>query len=160
MKTNKRILCVAIVLFSTVALRGWVSTSSKAPARLSLEKFPTRIGDWQMVSDIPLRDDVAGVLKADDYLDRGYRADDRTINLFIAYYATQRAGESMHSPKNCLPGSGWVPVVNDTVVLKNDSHGGPQKVNRYLIEKNGERALVIYWYQAGGRVIASEYAGK
>ena len=107
-----------------------------------------------------LRDDVAGVLKADDYLDRGYRADGRTINLFIAYYATQRAGESMHSPKNCLPGSGWVSVVNDTVVLRNDGDGGPQKVNRYLIEKNGERALVIYWYQAGGRVIASEYAGK
>ncbi len=66
----------------------------------------------------------------------------------------------MHSPKNCLPGSGWAPVINDTAVLENDQQGRPINVNRYVIEKDGDRALTVYWYQASGRVIANEYLGK
>ncbi|MBI2683449.1 MAG: EpsI family protein [Acidobacteriales bacterium] len=81
-------------------------------------------------------------------------------DLFVAYYRVQKAGESMHSPKNCLPGSGWAPLVNDTVVLTKSPEGRDLPVNRYVIEKSGERALVLYWYQAGHRVIASEYWGK
>jgi EpsI family protein len=114
-----------------------------------------------MVSTDSLDSDVEGVLKADDYLLRRYRdSNGQVVDFFIAYYRAQQAGESMHSPKNCLPGAGWVPIINDTAVLTKSVNGGNVKVNRYVIEKDGDRALAIYWYQENGRVIANEYAGK
>src|SRR6185312_3812618 len=67
-------------------------------------------------------------------------------------------GESMHSPKNCLPGAGWEPIQSDLVPLP--AAGPGVEVNRYVVEKEGDRDLVLYWYQAQGRIIAREYWGK
>jgi EpsI family protein len=104
-------------------------------------------------------DPLMGVLKPDDYLLRRYQdRQGRQADIFVAYYRVQRAGETIHSPKNCLPGWGWQPVQNDVVKMQQD--GQTVEVNRYVVEKNGQRALVLYWYQAHGRIIASEYAGK
>jgi EpsI family protein len=104
---------------------------------------------------------LEGVLAADDYIMRSYRnASGQSADLFIAYYKAQMAGESMHSPKNCLPSFGWGPIETGRVQLGTDGAGRPIWVNRYVVEKGGQRALVLYWYQAHGRVIASEYWGK
>src|SRR5262249_62192188 len=65
-----------------------------------------------------------------------------------------------HSPKNCLPGSGWEIVKTDQVALWPDNPTHPTMINQFVIENNGEKAMVLYWYQAIGRVIASEYWGK
>ncbi len=158
---SKRVLLVAGFLFCTIAVRAWVSVTPAAIQRAPLSEFPSQIGEWKMVGSSSLTDDVAGVLKADDYLLRRYSdGKGHAVDFFIAYYKAQRAGESMHSPKNCLPGSGWAPVINDTAVLENDRQGKPVRVNRYVIEKDGDRALAVYWYQANGRIIASEYLGK
>lgn len=162
MKLNNRLFVVAAFLFLTVSVKAWLNTSVPVPLRKPLVEFPETVGAWKMVASGALSDDVSGVLKADDYLLREYQesSSGRVIDMFVAYYKTQAAGESMHSPKNCLPGSGWTPVLNDRVVLQNDEHGRPIEVNRYVIENGGERALVLYWYQENGRIIASEYWGK
>jgi EpsI family protein len=78
--------------------------------------------------------------------------------LFAAFYARQRAGESMHSPKNCLPGAGWEFAEFTTVPLT--FPGGTAKINRAVIQKPGSRALMFYWYQTRNRVVASEYQSK
>jgi EpsI family protein len=161
MNLNSRLIIVAAFLSLTIGLRAWVTVSPAAPARKALADFPAKFEGWNLAGSSSLSDEVSAVLKADDYLIRQYRNQDgKAADFFIAYYKVQRAGESMHSPKNCLPGSGWTPIVNDTVVLQNDSQGHPIRVNRYVIENGAERALVLYWYQASGRVIASEYWGK
>jgi EpsI family protein len=162
MKLSKRLFIVAAFLFLTISVRAWLNAAAVVPGRLSLVDFPEVIGDWRMTSSSQLSDDISGVLKADDYLLRQYRKGPTgdSVNLFVAYYKTQAAGESMHSPKNCLPGSGWTPIVNDRVFLKKDDQGRPVEVNRYVIQNGAERALVLYWYQANGRIIASEYWGK
>ena len=162
MKLSNRLLIVAGFLLLTVSLRAWLNTAPPVPLRRSLTDFPEVVGDWTMTSTAQLSDDIAGILKADDYLLRRYqqRSSGKVVDMFVAYYKTQAAGESMHSPKNCLPGSGWTPVVNDRVILKNDAEGKPVEVNRYVIQNGSEKALVLYWYQANGRTIASEYWGK
>src|SRR5437660_1345981 len=162
MKLNSRLFVVAAFLFLTVSMKAWLNTSVPVPLRKPLAEFPETVGDWKMASSGRLSEEVSGILKADDYLLRQYRkgSNDQVVDMFVAYYKTQAAGESMHSPKNCLPGSGWSPVLNDRVVLKNDERGQPIEVNRYVIENGGERALVLYWYQENGRIIASEYWGK
>jgi EpsI family protein len=98
------------------------------------------------------------VLGADDYLVRGYRnSEGETAELFTAYYLVQYAGESMHSPKNCLGGAGWEPIQKGSLSLINGTAGHSSLVNSFVIEKDGQRFVMLYWYQIHGRMIASEY---
>jgi EpsI family protein len=94
-----------------------------------------------------------------DFVSRVYSQAGKQLDLFIAYYAEQRSGESMHSPKHCLPGSGWEIWQYGSVDVP--IRGGRSvTVNKYSIHKGSEREVVLYWYQSGSRVIASEYLGK
>jgi EpsI family protein len=38
--------------------------------------------------------------------------------------------------------------------------GTSVEVNRYLLQRNGERELVLYWFMSHGRTVASEYRVK
>ena len=79
--------------------------------------------------------------------------------MYVGYYASQRTGDTIHSPKNCLPGAGWDPVQSG--YIKISIPGGRQiVVNEYVIQQGLDKQLVFYWYQGRGRVIASEYSGK
>jgi EpsI family protein len=79
--------------------------------------------------------------------------------LYIAYFPSQRAGDTIHSPKNCLPGAGWIPAETSHIWIE-PPDGKKIEVNRILVTKGAERALVLYWYQAHGRVTPSEYGAK
>jgi EpsI family protein len=81
------------------------------------------------------------------------------INLYIVYFPSQRAGDTIHSPEHCLPGAGWTPTSREVIQLtRTDESSVP--VNRYVVSKLGERLLVLYWFQAHGRVVASEWSAK
>jgi EpsI family protein len=97
-------------------------------------------------------------LNPTSYLSRTYFKDSLKADLFIAFYSQQRAGESMHSPKHCLPGAGWEIWNYDTVEVP--AAGQTYTVNKYSISRESERRLVLYWYQSRDRIIASEYLGK
>jgi len=158
---NRRVLVVTIALVLSFSLRVWLSANALSPERETLAEFPKQAGLWSMIGESTIDDATAGVLKADDYVIRTYRNEKgHQVELFIAYYKTQKAGDSMHSPKNCLPGSGWGIVESNEVAMRTEDPSHPVMINRYLIEKNGAKSLVLYWYQANGRVIASEYWGK
>ena len=158
---TKRIFIVSILLVLTFGVRMWVSAAPAPPPRENLAGFPKQLGDWKMTGEETLDEPIQGVLKADDYVLRRYMdSKGNGVDFFVAYYKTQRAGESMHSPKNCLPGWGWQIVSMEQVPLDPGNKEHPTLINRYLIEKDGERSAVFYWYQANGRVIASEYWGK
>lgn len=158
---NKKIIIVSATLVLFLGLRIWVSATPPPPARESLSSFPKQFGEWTMLQEQVLDAKIGGVLAADDYVMRSYKGSTGVpIDFFVAYYRVQKAGESMHSPKNCLPGWGWQIMKMDRVALNPEDVNNPAMINRYLVEKNGERALVFYWYQANGRMIASEYWGK
>ena len=123
-----------------------------------LDTIPWNIAGFTGSANPPLSEGVLGKLLADSYLLRTYRKDDMPADLFIAFYARQRAGESMHSPKHCLPGSGWeIWNYGNTEIPVN---GRPVTVNEYSINHAGDRRVVLYWYQSKTRIIASEYMGK
>lgn len=131
------------------------------PPRLSLQSFPAQLGPWQG-TDVPLDKDVLAVLGPGDFLLRVYQNQEHRepyIDLFIAYFASQRAGDTIHSPKNCLPGAGWSPVESTRVTLSLPGHG-PFPANRYVIAKGDARDIVLYWYWAHNRGVASEYWAK
>jgi EpsI family protein len=81
------------------------------------------------------------------------------IDLFIAYFRSQRTGDTIHSPKNCLPGAGWAPIDNSRITLSLRRHA-PFPANRYIIAKGDSREVVLYWYWAHDRGVASEYWAK
>jgi len=95
-----------------------------------------------------------------DYANRVYSQPGATpIQLYIGFYATQRSGDTIHSPKNCLPGAGWDPIRSGYAMVS-ITDGRKIVVNEYVIQQDQDKQLVFYWYQGRGRVIASEYAGK
>jgi EpsI family protein len=131
------------------------------PARERLSSFPVELGSWTG-RDIGIPEDVRSILGPGDFLLRVYenQADpDPYVDLFIAYFPSQRAGDTIHSPKHCLPGAGWLPVESSREQLTTP-RGGAFPVNRYIIAKGGDRQLVLYWYLAHDRALASEYWAK
>ena len=148
---------VAILCLSLLCVKGAMDRSPSHLAR-PLSSIPKRLGPW-IGSDGPELDpQTATVLGATSYLARTYRSSGASLDLFIAYYAQQRAGRSMHSPRNCLPGSGWEVVGLDTVDVT--EAGRLHKVNQYVVQKGSQRVIVLYWYQNRERAHASEYLGK
>ena len=127
-----------------------------------LMNFPVQIGGWQMTKDLPTEQEVRDVLRADDILSRDYVnvSNGREIYFFIAFFKTQRTGQSPHSPKNCLPGSGWEQVTADRPLVNVPDWPVPIQINRYVVEHGMEKSVVLYWYQSHNRVIASEYSAK
>jgi EpsI family protein len=101
------------------------------------------------------------VLGPGNFLSRVYRAGVTAspIGLFIAYFPSQRTGVTIHSPKHCLPGAGWMFAESRYVDLKDANHES-HRVGEYVISDGTDRQFVIYWYQAHGRSIANEYLAK
>jgi len=127
--------------------------------REPLSRLPMEIGNWQGRPTLPLSERIVAFLGVTEYLSRVYiNSGPAPIDLYIGYYQSQRTGETIHSPKNCLPGGGWAPVRSDRIKIPIGA--GAVEVNRYIIQKGLDKALVLYWYYGAGRVIASEYQAK
>ena len=159
--TSQWRFAIAIVLLGgTVLLLHARNSAEVLPNREPLESFPHTIQSWSSV-DVPLSKDVRDVLGPGDFLLRNYHdgAANSDVDLFIAYFPSQRAGDTIHSPKNCLPGAGWAPVKSDRIALDLPGHASVP-VNRYLIARGEDRRLVLYWYWAHNRAVASEYSAK
>jgi exosortase D (VPLPA-CTERM-specific) len=152
--------CGALVVFIGITL--WVPRPTEVlPSRTSFLDFPMRLGPWS-----GQRDSLEGVyldeLRMDDYILADYvDGAGSPVNLYIAYYNSQRKGESVHSPRACLPGGGWQMRDFDQRTLSGVvMNGVPLRVNRTLIELGNDRQLVYYWFQQRGRVITNEFVVK
>ena len=109
--------------------------------------------------------EILEVLGVDEYVNRTYFEPARhPSGLYVGYYESQRQGDTMHSPLNCLPGAGWIPIEQTRAVIpvpkQDDGPRTDDRVNSVIIEKGLDRQVVVYWYQSHGRVVASEYWGK
>jgi exosortase D (VPLPA-CTERM-specific) len=123
--------------------------------------LPLQVGDWTG-SDIPISREELAILGPGEYLMRDYenkRQLEPSINLYIPFFPTQKAGDTIHSPDHCLLGAGWFPLSREVIQLTRPD-GSSVPVNRYVVSKMGNRQLVLYWFQAHGRVVASEWSAK
>jgi EpsI family protein len=156
-----RFAIAAALLAITALLLQARGRTEVIPPRELLSSFPAQLGSWDS-TEIVLDKDTREKLGPGDFLERLYQDPDGKlpwVDLFLAYFPSQRAGETPHSPQHCLPGSGWNPEENIRVTLSQCDHA-PFPANRYVISKAGERRLVLYWFWAHDRGVASEYSAK
>ena len=151
----------ALVTLIAVASFGLPERTETLPPRSAFVEFPTQIDEWA-----GRRGTIEGVyldaLKVDDYLMNDYARPGRPmINFYVAYYASQRKGQSAHSPRSCLPGGGWQIRSLDTRMLPvRTAPGGQLAVNRALIELGANQQIVYYWFQQRDRIVTNEYLVK
>lgn len=133
-----------------------------SPPSKVLATLPNQVESWQMVKEFPMEPEVQEVLKADDTLNRYYIGPSapQGVGLFIAFFRSQRAGVAPHSPKNCLPGAGWVKEKNTIVQIPVPGQAIPVEANYYVVQKGENKSVVVYWYQSHGRTVADEFKAK
>jgi EpsI family protein len=158
---NFRFVVTALLLLVTALLLQARGRTEILPSREKLASVPTQVGVWRG-TDFPLDKQTLEILGNGEFLSRVYQNIDDSVpevELFIAYFASQRARETPHSPSHCLPGAGWTPSQKKVIQIPRGD-GSTFPANRYVVSKAGERLLVIYWFQAHDREVASEYLAK
>jgi|SRR5665213_673963 len=158
-------ILVPVFLAGQGLLVYWSAGTEHPPPPPALSQFPATLAGWMELREDPIDPDVVNTLKADRLLSRTYihRAGanpaGESAGLLVAWFQSQRAGASQpHSPKVCLPASGWTP--ESTGELTISTPAGAITVNRYVVASRGERAVVLYWYQTSRRAIAGEWSSK
>jgi EpsI family protein len=147
-------LLVQAVLFYTA------SHGDAVPLKQPLEQFPKMLGAWRTVAVGVTDQETLDILKADDTMSRDYASPNGLVNLWVAYFQTQRTGSSPHSPKNCLPGAGWSQVSAGDLDVQIPATGETIRINRYEVSKGDFKSLTLYWYQSQRRVVANEFDAK
>jgi EpsI family protein len=147
------------VLVGAFVLLHSVSHGEAIALHQPLREIPYSLGSWTGTEQ-PLEAQIVQAVGVSDYTNRIYSSKNIGLaQLYVGYYASQRTGDTIHSPKNCLPGAGWDPVQSGYATIP--VPGGRQiVVNEYVIQQGLDKMLVFYWYQDRGRVIASEYSAK
>jgi EpsI family protein len=156
----RRFLFAVVALVCTALLLEARDQNEILPPHLELSSFPVNIAGWSG-RNLQLSAGELEVLGPGQFMMRDYvnPAGDFFINLFVAFFPSQRSGDTIHSPKNCIPGSGWVPIEAGHISVAR-ADGTPITINRYIVAKGANKSLVLYWYQSQGRVTASEYWAK
>jgi EpsI family protein len=155
-----RFALVAVLIATTAFYVRDRGRDDPAPPHKDVTSFPRVLGEWQGGEDVPFSADTLQVLGPGDFMERTYAAPSQpAVDLFLAYFPSQRSGDTIHSPRHCLPGAGWQFAESSELQLKTPA-GQPLTVNYYVIAKGDERQVVLYWYEAHGRVVASEYGAK
>ena len=150
----------ALIAVTAVLLQARTRTEV-IPPHLPLSSFPAQLANWDS-AEIVQDKKTLEVLGPGDFLERVYQDPNQKlpyVDIFLAYFPSQRAGETPHSPQHCLPGSGWNPEENVRITLSLPGHG-PFPANRYVIAKADQRRLVLYWFWAHDRGVANEYWAK
>lgn len=155
-----RFWSVVALLAGSVAILYARAGHNVIPVSEPLDQLPTTIAGWTS-SDLVIDQETRDVLGQGDFLSRDYvrPGQQAPIDLFIAYFPSQRTGSTIHSPKHCLPGAGWAFNSSRFVNLK-DASGKSHRVGEYVISNGPAKDFVIYWYEAHGRSVASEYWAK
>ncbi len=155
----RRALVVIVLLLATGAYGSRAGSAETMVSREPLASLPLQLGDWQGYEAAPFAGDLLAELGVDDHLNRQYiRQGSGPVGVYVGYYASQRQGDTIHSPQNCLPGAGWQPV--ESGVVQVPVEGRSLLVNQYVIQRGLDKQVVLYWYQGRGRVIANEYHNK
>lgn len=157
LKTSR--FAVPAVLLVVAILFMHLHADRAVPTNKPFSEFPRQVAGWSMTDQYEFSANVLNVLKASDYVSRQYKgADGSTVNLYVGYHSGEKGGGGIHSPKHCLPGSGWYEVSTrrDTLSVP----GGSLNIVRAVYQKDSNKELFLYWFQMMDKTISDEYSLK
>jgi EpsI family protein len=160
-----KLAVVLLFLALDFYIYGYLATDEVVPPRIPLTQFPTVLDEWKCAAREDMTEDVVSNLGVTDYLICNYVKAESAVGVYIGYHASQVRREGggskeniIHPPAHCLPGSGWDIIASGHYSLAAGSFpNGRADVRRLVIAKGESRALVYYWYNERGRVIADDY---
>jgi EpsI family protein len=158
---HPQFMAAVAILVVTLALSSTVNDVEKIPERRSFSQFPLAIGQWEGKRQL-LEQEIIDELDLSDYVAVNYwKPEAPPVDIYIAYYESQRKGASIHSPETCLPGGGWIFSQEGTrSVSLPGKNPSSITVKRVIMEKSGMRHLVYFWFSQRGRVLTSAYELK
>jgi EpsI family protein len=157
MRIDRRSIITVLIALSFATTYVITQAAGRAPSLdvvPDLESLPMEIEEWQGFHAPELSPEDAAILGADVYVRRYYQSDMGALEIDVAYYTQRRVGASMHSPLNCLPGTGWSVLEDRTQVL--DTVSGPREVRELVVRRNTAVFAMTYWYQSRGRELTGE----
>ncbi len=164
-KKYGRTLIIVLSMILTMVLLSFMNHSEVMPPVQSFDTFPMQIKAWHGTSS-RFDQEVYEALGVDHSILANYinGENNASVQLYVGYYQTQREGDLIHSPKNCMPGSGWniTRTEIEPVELKSidRQHSKPVNAIKLILEKGSQKQMVLYWFQSRGRIISSEYMQK
>jgi len=154
--SRKYILPSILVLIFGVYVGGLNERVEFVPDRETFANYPLKVGEWSGRKN-SIEQKYLDELRLDDYIIADYQKENRdAVNLYLAYYDSQRSGAAAHSPKSCIPGGGWRIKSHGLI----DVPSLNKRANRLLIKKGEYGQLVYYWFDQRGRNITNEYMVK
>ncbi|MBF0558503.1 MAG: EpsI family protein [Nitrospirae bacterium] len=158
MITRARFLAVFILLAATALFINLHSDIS-VPMNKPFDEFPTDHLQWKMTSQTTFSESVLNVLRPTDYMLRRYAAtDELPVDLYIGYHSGGQKSGELHSPRNCMPGSGWYMVSQQKMDVKVDNNN--MKIVKTVYQKGSDKELFLYWFQVKGKIVSDEYSLK
>ena len=159
----KNFIIAVILLAATIVYVNFLSAVQPVSPLRPINEFPEQLGNFRQVGeDQKFSDGVMASLGVDHYIMRQYRnKDGYQLGLYIGYYESQTEGKIIHSPKHCMPGSGWNTVASKEIPLAvNAPPYLTVKIDEMLLQKGLEKQLAMYWYHGRGIVVANEYMDR
>ena len=157
----KQTIVASIIMMLTMVFLNWLSRAEDIHPIKPLSSFPKQIGEWKG-KESRFDQKIYNLLGVDDsFLCNYMTSDSKFVQLYIGFYQSQREGDLIHSPKNCMPGAGWNIV--DTSIEKMDTadnKSGKMKMVKLVLQKGVQKQIALYWFQSRGRIISSEYMQK
>ena len=150
---------VIFVLLAIMALYMNVHRDLVVPLHRSFGEFPASVAGWRMAGQSTLSQDVIKMLRPTEYLSRRYVAEDGTaVDLYLSYFDGGRNSGGIHSPKNCMPGSGWTEL--STRRSSMDMGGETLKLVQAVYAMGQHREVINYWFAMRGQTMSDEYSLK
>jgi EpsI family protein len=155
---GKRLLIIGLIVLGFAVYVQARPFHDRVPIKQDLMTFPYRFDDWQARA-YELSPGVLEQLRVSNYIMRDYRREDDSVSVYVGYYETQREGAQIHSPRHCLPGSGWVAAGTEVRTLEFEGHR-PINVMQAVYQRNEAKEVFLYWYQMKDTTITNEYLLK
>jgi len=160
--TKGLFLPVCLILVLQASASRMLSLPERDLPLPGLHQLPVSFGNWETSGEQSLDANVTEYLKPDEYIVRSYtdKTAGSSISLFIAYFKSLQNVYGPHSPRVCLPGSGWLVHSSKIDTIQLPGRTGLTPINEYFLEKSDQRILMLYWYQNDRNVWAEEFQAK
>lgn len=156
----KHTAIIVILFIATAGLTTLFSHPERIKPNRAFSQFPLELGPWRGVTS-QMDPKVYNILGVEDYIMANFsKGTGQAVNLYVGFYESQSKGDLIHSPKNCMPGAGWNIVQSSAIPIDLPKSGKTIKIARLLLNKDGQKQVVYYWFQSRGRIISSEYMQK